>query len=257
MNALQKAAAQAIVNVFETGRVRGDYARITLLEGDAGHLTYGRSQTTLASGNLFKLIADYVDAPGAAYAADFMPYLSRLETRALELDHDARFKQILRLAGDDPVMQHVQDRFFDRVYWVPALRAAQRLDLREALSIAVVYDSHIHGSWGRVRRLTFQAAGNVAAAGGERTWISRYVSVRRDWLASRRSRLLRATVYRMDAFEKLIGEERWDLALPFEVRGVRVTLEKLRLRQANQIAAGPSAEGGSPDAADTGPPYRA
>ncbi len=53
---LQKRTAQAIVNIFETGRVRGDYAKVTLIPGDPGHLTYGRSQTTLASGNLHLLI---------------------------------------------------------------------------------------------------------------------------------------------------------------------------------------------------------
>ena len=55
---LQKKAAQAVVNVFETGHARGEYGQVTLLPGDSGHLTYGRSQTTLASGNLFLLIKD-------------------------------------------------------------------------------------------------------------------------------------------------------------------------------------------------------
>ena len=40
---LQKKTAQAIVNIFETGQVHGDYGKVTLLSGDSGHLTYGRS----------------------------------------------------------------------------------------------------------------------------------------------------------------------------------------------------------------------
>lgn len=36
----QKKAAQAIVNIFETGKVEGDYGKVTLLSGDPGHLTY-------------------------------------------------------------------------------------------------------------------------------------------------------------------------------------------------------------------------
>ena len=35
----QKQAAQAIVNIFETGRVLGEYGQVTLLTGDTGHLT--------------------------------------------------------------------------------------------------------------------------------------------------------------------------------------------------------------------------
>ena len=50
---LQKLTAQAIVNVFETGKARGDYGRVSVMRGDTGHLTYGRSQTTLAIGNLY------------------------------------------------------------------------------------------------------------------------------------------------------------------------------------------------------------
>jgi chitosanase len=74
---LQKKTAQAIVNIFETGRLRGDYGNVTVARNDAGHLTYGRSQTTLASGNLFLLIKAYVEAADAAFAADLQPFLSR------------------------------------------------------------------------------------------------------------------------------------------------------------------------------------
>ena len=61
---LQKKSAQAIVNIFETGKPLGDYASVTVMKGDAGHLTYGRSQTTLVSGNLALLLHAYRDADG-------------------------------------------------------------------------------------------------------------------------------------------------------------------------------------------------
>jgi chitosanase len=44
MNSIQTATAVAIVNVFETGRVRGDYGGIAVIKGDNGHLSYGRSR---------------------------------------------------------------------------------------------------------------------------------------------------------------------------------------------------------------------
>ena len=43
----QKKTAQAIINIFETGVVLGNYGQVTLIDGDTGHLTFGRSQTTL------------------------------------------------------------------------------------------------------------------------------------------------------------------------------------------------------------------
>ena len=36
---LQKKAAQAIVNIFETSRIRGDCGAVTLMGGDTGYLT--------------------------------------------------------------------------------------------------------------------------------------------------------------------------------------------------------------------------
>src|SRR5271165_3501568 len=99
--ALQKAAALAIVNIFETGTVRGNYRDVTLMRGDSGHLTYGRSQTTLASGNLYLLVRDYVARADAALGSSLRPYLPKLEARDLSLDHDVTFKDLLRDAGDD------------------------------------------------------------------------------------------------------------------------------------------------------------
>lgn len=236
MNGLQKAAAQAIVNIFETGRPAGDYARVTLLPGDSGRLSYGRAQTTIASGNLYRLILAYARTPGADRAEEFEAYLGPLSRAEPSLDGDARFRRLLQEAGDDPVMRRAQDDFFDRVYWLPAERAAARIGVASPLGIAVVYDSHIHGSWGRVRALTEESIGTVRQAGGERSWIAGYVGVRRRWLATRRAAILRATVYRMDEFSRLIGEERWELELPFRVRGVWIRKEDL-------IAAMPAPQG--------------
>lgn len=51
MNNLQTSTAKAIVNIFETGRLLGNYGSVVVDPKDPGHLTYGRSQTTLASGD--------------------------------------------------------------------------------------------------------------------------------------------------------------------------------------------------------------
>lgn len=82
----QKKTAQAIVNIFETGSVLGDYGNVTVIRGDTGHLTFGRSQTTLGSGNLLKLLQSYCDNPGARFAAKLSPYLARFADGDLTLD---------------------------------------------------------------------------------------------------------------------------------------------------------------------------
>ena len=85
---LQKKAAQSIINIFETGRVLGDYASVVSAAGDLGGLTYGKSQTTLNSGNLYLLIKAYTEAVEAMFADDLIPYLPRLRDRDSRLNRD-------------------------------------------------------------------------------------------------------------------------------------------------------------------------
>ncbi len=223
---LQKRTAQAIVNIFETSQVRGDYGNVTLLPGDTGHLTYGRSQTTLASGNLYLLIKAYCEEDDTQFGEPLRTYLDRLAARDLTLDDDLAFRDLLREAGDDPLMHDVQDRFFDRVYWSPAAQAASALNINTALGTGVVYDSRVHGSWGLIRDRTLNRYGAVSAI-GEEAWIGHYVDERRDWLATNSNPLLQRTVYRMDAFRGLIGQDKWDLGLPLRVRGVVIDADAL------------------------------
>jgi len=226
---LQKKTAQAIVNVFETGSVRGEYGQVTLLRNDAGHLTYGRSQTTLASGNLYLLVKAYCEAPGALFAGDLNAYLNRLSVRDLTLDNDTMLRNILHDAGGDPVMHDVQNQFFDRVYWNPAAQSATNLAFKDPLSTAVVYDSCIHGSWQKIRDMTNAQIG-LAGVKGERLWIENYVKTRKNWLGNSPNPLLQRTVYRMESFEQMIASALWDLNLPLRVRGVIIDNDALEER---------------------------
>ncbi|MFZ0962880.1 MAG: peptidoglycan-binding protein [Terriglobia bacterium] len=216
---LQKKTAQAIVNIFETGSALGKYGNVTLLPGDTGHLTYGRSQTTLASGNLYLLIKAYCAAAGAQFAAQLNPYLQPLLARDTTLDTDMTLRGLLRQTGNDPVMQSVQDQFFDQNYWAPSVTDAANSGVSSALGTNVVYDSHIQGAWLTIRNITNTNHG-LAGAMGEQPWIAAYVSERRNWLANNANTLLHSTVYRMDAFLQLINDAKWNLPLPLTVRGV-------------------------------------
>ena len=224
----QASVAKAIINIFETSAVLGEYSKVTLIPGDTGHLTYGRSQTTLGSGNLHKLIAAYVGRCGARFAADFEPFLPELENPAPDfvLDTHTLFKNLLRAAADDPVMRDTQDEFFDEVYWDSAVRIAKRDGLAEPLAVAAVYDSVVHGSWSFIRRRTLDHHGTVEDL-GDRQWITRYVEERHSWLANHSRSDLRATTYRMEAIRRLIDQDQWPLDLPLVVRGIEINTEAL------------------------------
>jgi hypothetical protein len=138
-------------------------------------------------------------------------------------------------------MQAVQDAFFDRVYWQPALRSADALGAKLALSAAIVYDSTVHGSWALVRDLTRQRYGELARI-GEKNWMTRYVDVRRGWLATSPNPVLHKTVYRMDAFAQLIKSGNWTLRLPFSVRGQLISQDTLAADPPVRAPADPDAK---------------
>lgn len=222
----QKRTAEAIVNIFETGSVLGDYGKVTVIPGDTGHLTFGRSQTTLGSGNLAKLLDSYCENPGARFARHFEPWKERLRKADVQLDHEPRLHNLLRATADDPVMRDVQDAFFDTFYWQPALRAAERMGIVTPLGVAVVYDAHVHGSWLTLRDRTTARAGRLGEI-GERQWIGEYIRERRAWLANHSRKDLRVTVYRMDVFGTLAEMQLWGLELPLVVRGKEISLATL------------------------------
>lgn len=226
MNEPQASTAKAIVNLFETGRLLGNYGSVVVDPKDPGHLTFGRSQTTLASGNLYILISSYCGAPGALYAVQFQPYLDRLQACDLSLDGDVNLRSLLRQAGSDPTMHQVQDRFFDNAFWLPANRLANNVPLAgqtgltTCLGITTVYDSVVHGSFGTIRSATIASFASLPT---EQDWLTRYVSIRRGWLAGNKIVRLRDTVYRMDELKKLMDAGNWDLALDITVRGATIT----------------------------------
>ena len=57
----------------------------------------------------------------------------------------------------------------------------------------------------------------------QQIWISAYVATRRAWLENNARTDLRPTVYRMDAFKRLIDQGFWGLGLPLVVRGKEIS----------------------------------
>lgn len=222
LTATQKKTAESIVNLFETGHVLGDYGMVTVIPGDTGHLTFGRSQTTLGSGNLAKLLQQYCAAAGAGFAGLLGRWLPRFDAADLALDGDDALHNVLRASADDPVMRDVQDAFFDENYWQPAMRAAAREGIVSPLGCAVVYDSFVHGAW-KAMRDRCNAQHDSVARTGEQPWIAGYVATRRAWLAGNARADLRPTVYRMDAFQRLIDQGYWNLELPLVVRNAEIS----------------------------------
>ena len=224
LTAQQKRICEQVINVFETGSIQGDYSNISIYHDgpqEMRQVTYGRSQTT-EYGNLRELVQMYADAKGT-YSDQLRPYVKKIGVMALV--DDSPFKQLLRDAGkNDPVMRQVQDGFFDKRYFQPAMAWAESNGFTLPLSALVIYDSFVHsGSIRDSLRKLFTEVPPVKG-GDEKTWIKQYVDVRHDWLANHKNPELHPTVYRTKCFSSEIAKENWDLSqLPINANDVDVT----------------------------------
>jgi chitosanase len=219
----QKSKMLQITSVFEGGNIYAKYDLIaTLPDGPGGRvqLTYGKHQTT-EYGNLKQLLSDYVKA-GGRYSDSIKPALLTIgkipflkwDGKSKFVFQDKELEKGLKAAGGDPIMWKVQDDFFDRVYWNPALNFFLTNKFTEALSMAVIYDSYIH-SGGVPMWLRDDFKEPTPLHGGhEREWITEYVTARDNWLEHNGRKILRGTDYRTDCWLDCISAGNWDLSKP-------------------------------------------
>lgn len=228
---LQEKTIKTIVNIFETGKINGDYGSTEVLRDGAG-ITYGKSCTTLNSGNLYKLLKDYIEdtKPYAinefSTARDLIKmHLEAFKNKERWLNEDKYILASLKELGNDPNMITAQNRFFDEVYFVPAIIRAEELGLTLPISYAIVYDSYVHGGFDTVRKLF----PNVPPSrnGDEIKWITAYVNARYKWLKHHPKKILNNTTYRMQFFIDCLTNINLDLDLPLKVRDEIITEDNI------------------------------
>jgi len=222
MNILdKKEKIQSIINVFETGSLKGDYKNISIYNdgpNGAKQVTYGKSQTT-EYGNLKDLIKMYVENKGLV-AERLQPYISKIGI--IPLYNNKAFTNLLKEAGTDPIMISTQDVFFDKHYWTPAMKWCQDNKFTFPLAGLVIYDSYIHsGSILPFLRKRFVAK-TPANGGDQQEWITQYLITRKEWLRTHTNIILRKTVYRVNNMITAVEKKDWMLESPFNANGLLV-----------------------------------
>lgn len=236
------AAAGAIVSCFETGRPHGKTDAVAVLRDDAG-VSYGKHMATDRADSLDAIVKLYVEKNGK-YANQLAPYIGELAKNTKDsirkLSRDEVLKSTLRKAGLDPIMIECQNEVFRKMYMGPAIKECELRGYVLPLSLAVIYDSKVHGSFKLVSDRV------VADKTNEKQWITCYLAYRRAWLANHTKLVLQNTVYRSDTFlalilgaginyiefakavtnkrttasvvEQIAQHGNWSLVAPFEVR---------------------------------------
>lgn len=231
-----KLTALAIVHIFETSKPMGDYSAVAVLDDGAG-VSYGISQFTHRSGSLRAVLLRFHEIcrrNGTQLLLDGYERMlaDRTPLRIHEISKDQRFKNGLRAAGNRPEMRQAQREIAFELYLKPAIDACEGSDFEWPLSLAVIYDSINHGSFQAIRdRVTFAGPGNgsIKPEEFEREWITRYVRARHEWLNSK-PRLVK-TAYRTKFFLEQIARNNWDLDLPMNVHGYRLTEKDIQVNE--------------------------
>lgn len=210
-----KLTSLAIVHIFETSKPMGNYAAVAVLNDGAG-VSYGISQFTHKSGSLEKVLRRYEKLNADVHSC--AAYILRLEDRSpaniQRVSQDNEFKRLLKTAAGVPAMRQAQREIAFEQYLKPAIDACAGSGFVLPMSLAVIYDSINHGSWAKIRDL-------VPAHLAEKDWIKTYVTKRDAWLES--VQRLRPTVYRTDFFLAQIARGNWNLDLPMNVHGYKLT----------------------------------
>lgn len=245
--------ALAIVNIFETGMAFGDFAACVVLNDGAG-ISYGISQFTHRSGSLAAVAERYLENGGTVgrqILEGALPMLRRTEPAIVRsVSANDRLKKTLLGASVTREMREAQLHVALTRYLTPAIDACKGSGFVLPLSLAVIYDSITHGSYEKIRdrvkaALLDDATGEREAGAldpaAEKAWITEYLRRRDAWLAS--IARLNATRYRTRFFLDQIALGKWELALPMNVNGHRLTdadLEKLsRYTEEDLMAVGP------------------
>jgi chitosanase len=160
---------------------------------------------TQYGGNLGKVIDDYLKKGGKHEE------LKKYKMSDSGLPSNAAFKQSLKDAGSDPIMQEVQEEKYVSLYIGPAIKWGETEQFTLPLSFLVICDSFLHsGSILTFIRNRFEEK-TPRMGGDEKKWITQYTHARQNWLATHSNKLLNNTVYRTKYFNELIAMDDWNL----------------------------------------------
>ena len=225
-----------LTGIFESGKPGGDPSAYQ--NKDAGIVSYGAHQVTLASGNLARVLNLYFQNSNTHVRhALQQEYGARVQDRNNyeSLRHDTRLRDLLLEAAKDPAMVNAQHDIFGQGFYVPAVAEAEKLGIRTPLGVACIYDTRIqHGAGGSTFLFGLtkdKAGGNIGQNGlTEAAWLAVFLDEREALLhrladkAEREGdansgRFLRNSVFRVQELRKLLQANNLGLKGPFRMRG--------------------------------------
>lgn len=229
----------SITSIFESGRPAGDPKAFQNV--DAGIISFGRHQATLAAGSLGRVLEIFFRlSQSPTSLALQQEFGERIRRREASLRNDLRLKALLLLSAAEPAMAQAQDEVFEMDYYRPAIDQANRVGVQTPLGLACLYDTKIQGGMEIVSdlvagRLGATMIGQIGINGqvDEPLWIKTFLDEREARLnrlanlaagegKAIQAQALRISVFRVQELRKLVTAGNWGLTGRFLVRGLGI-----------------------------------
>ncbi|MCP4356859.1 MAG: cellulase family glycosylhydrolase [Chloroflexi bacterium] len=225
----------AITSIFESGSPEGNPSAYQTY--DAGVISYGKHQATLASGTLNRVAQAYFQRSQSDTAKALQKeYGARITQMDQSLRNDGRIKQLLLQAANEAAMAEAQDAVFEQSFYQPAIAAAREYNVVSPLGLAALYDTQIQGGlYIILSRVTERLGGKIGQNNiTETAWLATYLDLREDRLNrladqfqakgdNNTANALRVSTYRVQEHRKLLQAGNLTLAGTLNVRGRTVT----------------------------------
>jgi chitosanase len=221
-----KSCAEQMINIFENESTSPKYDYIENLNDGRGY-TAGRDGFATSDGDLLQVVEAYDDMKRNNVLVGFVRILKEVQgtasTYGLE-DLPAAWKE----AASDPLFRQAQDQVSDKLYYTPAMEAANDLHLQLPLAKFALYDATIqHGtgddpdSLGGIIRVATDDAGGPPDKAGEEKWLMAFLTARREVLLNAANPETRAawkeSVGRVDEQMRLLREGNLQLSSPLKL----------------------------------------
>ena len=217
--------AARIVSTFENSTTEIQYGYAEDIADGRG-ITAGRAGFTSGTGDLLEVVRRYAQQRLASGLADYLPALERVNgsdsTEGL-----SGFPEVWKRTSEtDPLLNQIQDRVADELYFQPAMNHARQLGVATALGQLIVWDTILqHGEGhpsddpdGLPAIMNDVLAEYGTVAGNEAAWLANFLRVRRAHLldpadAATRD-AWRDSVSRVDALQSILDTGNLDLRPP-------------------------------------------
>ncbi|MFQ5437052.1 MAG: chitosanase, partial [Anaerolineae bacterium] len=228
----------AVTSIFESGKPEGNPAAYQTY--DAGIISYGKHQATLASGTLHQVMLAYFERSDTAVSQTLQTeYADRIAQRDQSLRTDERLKELLLAAAEEPAMSQAQDGVFDGRFYQPAVKQAKAHNLSAPLGLACLYDTQIQGGLFIVLPRVVEKLGGIVGESGneglidETAFIAAFLDEREARLLrladqfeangnTANAQALRISTFRVTEYRKLLDAGNLALAGTLNIRGQSV-----------------------------------